>query len=61
MERMLFCELGPTAYKISLKKEELKRDIKNTFSKEKIARKHSDTELEYIIKSHTSLLLRKLH
>ena len=61
MERMLFCELGPTAYKISLKKEEIKRDIKNTFSKEKIAKKYSTDELEYIVKSHTSLLLRKLH
>lgn len=58
---MLFCELGPTAYKISLKKEEIKRDIKNTFSKEKIAKKYSTDELEYIVKSHTSLLLRKLH
>ena len=61
MERKLFCELGPTAYKISLKKEELKRDLKNMLSKEKIAKTFSKNEFEYIIKSHTSLLLRKLH
>lgn len=61
MERKLFCELGPTAYKISLRKEELKRDLKNMLSKEKIAKTFSNEEFEYIIKSHTSLLLRKLH
>lgn len=61
MSRKLFCELGPTAYKISLKKEEIKRRVKDTFSSEKIAKDHSDKPLEYIIKSHTSLLLRKLH
>ena len=61
MERKLFCELGPNAYKISLKKEELKRNIKNLISTEKLAKDFSNDELEYIIKSHTSLLLRKLH
>lgn len=61
MSRKLFCELGPTAYKISLKKEETKRRIKDMFSKEKIAKEHSKEQYEYIIKSHTSLLLRQLH
>ena len=61
MTRKLFCELGPTAYEISLKKERLKRDIKNTLSSDKIAKEYSNQELEYIVKSHTSLLLRKLH
>lgn len=61
MGRKLFCELGPNAYKISLKKEVLKRNIKNMISTEKLAKDFSKDELEYIIKSHTSLLLRKLH
>ena len=61
MSRRLFCELGPNAYKISLKKEELKRNFKDMISTERIAKDFSKDELEYTIKSHTSLLLRKLH
>ena len=61
MGRKLFCDINPTTYKISLKKEECKRHIKNFISREKIAKDKSDKELKYIIKSHTSLLLRKLH
>lgn len=59
--RKLFCELNPTCYKISLKKERLKRRLKNTFSREKLAKEKSDKELKYIIKGHFSLILRKLY
>ena len=48
--RKLFCELNPTCYKISLKKERFKRRLKNTFSHQKIAKEKSDKELKYIIK-----------
>lgn len=60
MSRKLFCELGPTAYKISLRKEIILRHLKDFFSKEKIAKTHSDADLPNIVKSHSSILLRNL-
>ncbi len=61
MARRLFCEISPTCYKISLKKEIFKRHIKDFFSKDKIASEKSKADLPNIIKAHTSILLRKLH
>ncbi len=61
MARKLFCEMNPVFYEISRKKEITKRKIKNVFGKEKIAKKHLDIELPNIVKSHSSILLRKLH
>ena len=61
MERKLFCELGPVFYKISVFKERTKRNIKNSLEKYKLATKKLDYELPVIIKSHTSIILRKLH
>lgn len=61
MTRKLFCELNPVFYEISRKKEITKRKIKNVVSKEKIAKQHLDIELPNIVKSHSSILLRKLH
>lgn len=61
MKRRLFCEMNPVFYKISLKKEILKRHIKNIFSKEKLAVSRSDELLPNIVKGHTSVLVRKLH
>ena len=61
MGRKLFCELSPTCYKISVKKEILLRNIKDFFSSEKIAKTKKTEELPVIIKGHSSILLRKLH
>lgn len=61
MGRKLFCELGPTCYKISLKKEMLLRLIKDILSKEKLAKNKVDYRLENIVKGHSSILIRKLH
>lgn len=61
MPRKLFCDISPTCYKISEKKEILLRNIKDFFSKEKFARDKSKEELPNIVKSHTSILIRKLH
>ena len=61
MGRKLFCELGPICYKISVYKERKKRDFKNSLEKYKLATKKIDYELPNIIKSHTSIILRKLH
>lgn len=60
MERKLFCEYGPIAYKISIFKEARKKDIKDFIQGRKFAKKKSNDNLEYIWKGHTKLLLRKL-
>lgn len=60
MGRKLFCELGPTAYKISVWKGIILRNISDVFRSEKIAVKKSDSEFDNIVKSHSSLILRKL-
>lgn len=61
MGRKLFCDISPTTYKISVKKEIIVRHIKNAVSKEKIAKTFSDKELPHIVKSHSSILIRRLH
>ena len=59
--RKLFCDINPTTYKISLKKEIFKRNVKDLFSEEKIAKQHSKEVLPNIVKSHSSILIRKLN
>lgn len=60
-QRILFCMLGPTCYKISVFKCRTIRNIKNLFGKEKLAKTKSEELLPNIVKSHSSILLRKLH
>jgi len=60
MGRKLFCDLGPTAYKISEKKVIALRHLKDFFSMQKIAKDHSEEELPNIVKSHSSILVRRL-
>lgn len=61
MSRKLFCDINPTCYKISLKKEYFLRKTKDFFSSEIISTTKSENELPNIVKSHTSILVRKLH
>ena len=61
MGRKLFCDINPTTYKISLEKEIFKRNVKDLFSEEKIAKEHSKEILPNIVKSHSSILIRKLN
>lgn len=61
MGRKLFCELNPTCYKISVEKEKMKRTIRNRIDKNILARNHKSEELPIIVKSHTSIILRKLY
>lgn len=61
MTRKLFCELSPTCYRISQKKEVTKRNIKNFINRKYLAKEKSEIELPNIVKSHTSIILRKLH
>ena len=61
MTRKLFCEINPLFYNISVTKEKTKRDIKNIFDKNKFATTFEKKELPNIVKSHASIILRKLH
>lgn len=61
MGRKLFCEISPICYEISIRKEIMLRNIKDLFSNEKIAKNKSNIELPNIVKSHSSILIRKLH
>lgn len=61
MSRKLFCEISPLCYNISVYKEKTKRNIKNFLSKKNLANSFSEKELPNIIKSHTSIILRKLY
>ena len=59
-KRKLFCEYGPIAYKISLKKEAIKKDLKDLKAGKKFANKKNKNNLQYIWKGDTKVLLRKL-
>ena len=59
-KRKLFCEYGPIAYKISLKKEAIKKDLKDLKAEKKFAKKKNKENLQYIWKGDTKVLLRKL-
>ena len=62
MGRKLFCDISPTCYEISLRKEIMRRHLKDFFSKEKIAHQRDlENTLPNIVKSHSSILIRKLH
>ncbi|MCR5614394.1 VanW family protein [Treponema sp.] len=61
MSRRLFCEINPLFYFLSLKKEIFIRQIENYLFDKKIAVERNENEkLPEIVKSHFSILLRKL-
>ena len=60
MGRKLFCDINPICYKISVKKETLLRKIKDLFSSEKFAAEKRSELLPNIVKSHSSILVRRL-
>lgn len=60
MKRKLFCEINPLCYKLSERKEIIRRYIKNVTSKDNFAQSKSTENLPYIWKGHTSPILRKL-
>ena len=62
MSRKLFCEYGPLAYEISLRKEVLKKDIEDRFIKRyHIAKKKSAENLPYLWKREENIICRQLH
>lgn len=60
MGRKLFCDINPTCYKISVKKEMFLRNIRDLISSEKIAKEKRAEMLPNIVKSHASILVRRL-
>lgn len=61
MGRKLFCDINPTCYKISREKQILLRKSKDLLKRAKIAKTKSKEELPNIVKSHSSILVRKLN
>lgn len=64
MSRKLFCELSPVCYEISRNKEILRRRLHDLTCGERFARlcaSDETVELPNIVKSHTSVLVRRLH
>ena len=60
-KRRLFCELSPTCYKLSLRKEYMLRDIRDLLSGETFAGEINTVPLPAVVKSHSSDMLRRLH
>lgn len=60
-KRKLFCEYGPTFYKISILKEALKKDLCDFLKRKKFAKKINKDNLQYIWKGDIRILLRNLH
>lgn len=61
MSRKLFCELNPFCYELSRNKEIIKRNLRDRLKREHTASVHRAEELPNIVKSHTSVLVRRLH
>ncbi len=58
-QRKLFCELSPTCYKISVKKEILRRHTKNIKSGAKFAEKKEFSPLANLVSEHNSYMIKK--
>lgn len=62
MSRKLFCEYGPVAYEISVRKEAILKDVDDYIIKRyKIAKKKNYENFEYLWKGEAKILFRKLH
>ncbi|MCL2019803.1 MAG: YqeG family HAD IIIA-type phosphatase [Oscillospiraceae bacterium] len=58
-KRKLFCDINPTCYAISLRKEICKRHLKNLFRKENYAKIISNEKLPVIISAHSSHMIKR--
>ena len=61
MGRKLFCQINPTCYRISTEKEILKRKCKDLFTGGRFAKEHRESQLPVIVKSHSSVMVRRLN
>ena len=60
MQRKLFCEISPFAYRLSTEKEILKRHLKDFSSKNRFAKERTNDPLPVLIYQHKSLIRRRL-
>lgn len=60
MERRLFCELGPHAYKLSVGKERLKRHVGNLLKRSQYTKVYQKDDLPLCVYRHKSLIMRQL-
>lgn len=56
---LLFCEISPTTYKISLKKEILKRHIQNFKQEKKFSKTRKESLLPNVVSSHSIKLIKR--
>lgn len=56
---LLFCEISPTTYKISLKKEILKRHIQNFKQGKKFSKTRKESLLPNLVSSHSIKLIKR--
>ena len=61
MERKLFCEISPFTYKLSMQKEWCIKFAKDLVGGEKFAKEIKSEPLDNLVKSHASILIRKLN
>ena len=57
-QRKLFCDINPTCYAISMKKENYKRSLKDRLSKEPFAHTFQRNPLPNLVSSHSSKLIK---
>lgn len=60
-KRKLFCEISPFCYEISRKKELFLHDVKDIFRNENFSSEINTSPLPFVVKRHSSKILRNLH
>ena len=60
MSRPLFCQLSPTAYRIAVEKNILRRKCKDLFSGQRFAKHRQADSLPVLVYRHSSLIRRRL-
>ena len=60
MGRKLFCQISPATYRLSVEKGIALRKLKDAFGRERIAKAHTAETLPNVVKSHSSVLIRRL-
>ena len=60
MKRILFCEICPFTYRLSMEKEILKRHMKDFLHKTRFAKERTEDSLPVLVYQHKSLIRRRL-
>ena len=60
MARKLFCEIAPWAYRLSVEKGILQRNLQDLIRKTSFARKKGGEDLPIVVYRHNSLIRRRL-